>query len=110
MWGCTVLLVAFFTALKVFPTHVGVYLLVGQGGSAGRLFSPHTWGCTCRPPYRVSLGIVFPTHVGVYRYRKDILQDQVSFPHTRGGVPSGSATVAFAFTVFPTHVGVYRWA
>ncbi len=90
----------------VFPTHVGVYLTMS-------LTAPEF--------------VVFPTHVGVYRRANKEAHLPISFPHTRGGVPSvkNSSTVIPSFSphtwgctyliknpvlrnaVFPTHVGVY---
>ena len=111
----------------VFPTHVGVYLLISDRTSPESAFSPHTWGCTVQADGSDPLTVVFPTHVGVYRKEVKDYEPILGFPHTRGGVPMiyhhlnlnhgfsphtwgctcGHQRAEQAFQVFPTHVGVY---
>ncbi len=87
MWGCTQGCETAICTVKVFPTHVGVYLSTGDFGhifesfphTCGGVptswmlsqpltsFSPHMWGCTFRIRHHPACGSVFPTHVGVYR-------------------------------------------
>ncbi len=91
-------------------------------------FSPHAWGCTFNLLLSRVHFFVFPTRVGVYLDPDRITIDDLSFPHTRGGVPRGrivyQRTIAFSphawgctynfwgcsvlKWVFPTRVGVYR--
>ena len=52
--------------------------------------------------------IVFPTHVGVYLGVHNAQEEQVRFPHARGGVPAKAYKKTGNALVFPTHVGVYR--
>ena len=112
---------------SVFPTHMGVYRLIGLSGlqrvsfphtrggvpnsttknSLAPAFSPHTWGCT---DVGIFAGVdrnVFPTHVGVYRRGGTMARPKIGFPHTRGGVPAEAALLENPDSVFPTHVGVY---
>jgi hypothetical protein len=101
-----------------------------HGGGAKRPFSPHAWGCTVVSGARASNpSLVFPTRVGVYRGALIQVLSEMSFPHTRGGVPGIRTAltdfwVSFPHTrggvplvipvadiephVFPTRVGVYR--
>ncbi len=90
----------------VFPTYVGVFLLLGQtvglskslphirGGVSRLRFycefpsmsSPHTWGCfspTFNAGYKAR---VFPTYVGVFLWSLTLTTFAVRLPHIRGGV------------------------
>ena len=107
MWGCTAESLNRHHNHRVFPTHVGVYLLpllhqrLGTsfphacGGvpetkmvkETRRTFSPRMWGCTFRERLRPCLRVVFPTHVGVYLLISVIKSKETSFPHACGGVP-----------------------
>ncbi len=95
---------------RVFPTHVGVFLIDdgdvvvqwclphARGGVSKRgdhekphhRSSPRTWGC-----FSIGCGIrclwcVFPTHVGVFLIPRHVLGSLSRLPHARGGV-SGPA-------------------
>ena len=67
MWGCTELEAPAAIGAFVFPTHVGVYLLIGYLGKEPESF-PHARGGV---PQTGGSGdfvaLVFPTHVGVYQ-------------------------------------------
>ena len=98
-----------------------------QKGNGKTWFSPHTWGCTVSAVPSLPTLNVFRTHVGVYLQGAKANFPEGSFPHTRGGVPTGDAitgaTITFSphtwgctyqcaqpkfqMMVFPTHVGVY---
>ena len=85
-WGCFQHFLLLTLRLKVFPTHVGVFLCISKknnsksclpharGGvsryrCAGKLIaesSPRTWGCFCKHIIVPILSYVFPTHVGVF--------------------------------------------
>ena len=85
-WGCTGAPAHRDGPAGVFPTHVGVYLMLiniatittcfphARGGVPVQVkidqllnvFSPRTWGCT-GTMRKIDAGqLVFPTHVGVY--------------------------------------------
>ena len=92
----------------VFPTPVGVFLLVlSKRISATRLpharggvsffsvdddllekSSPRPWGCFLRPIELLAYFIVFPTPVGVFPLRCKESGTWTSLPHARGGVSS----------------------
>ena len=131
----------------VFPTHVGVFpyrsktiiftaslphTRGGVSGSPGRVLdvrwsSPHTWGCFLFLRFRLAILKVFPTHVGVFLTKRAQTRDEISLPHTRGGVSPETFLVPIASVssphtwgcfytralfykareVFPTHVGVF---
>ena len=92
----------------VFPTHVGVFLMLplflyagtslphARGGVSHRVqssamrhgSSPRTWGCFHESEgERRELG-VFPTHVGVFPMIRSGFPPEVCLPHARGGVSS----------------------
>ena len=67
MWGCTPLCSVITGIPLVFPTHVGVYLMIGDHQCNKTSFSPRMWGCTDHSGSPRTDEAVFPTHVGVYR-------------------------------------------
>ena len=105
-WGCFCRFHSSIQGEQVFPTHVGVFLLLHgrrqraaslphtRGGvsviaDASRLWgksSPHTWGCFRGRDGKRHLRAVFPTHVGVFRHSASSASSRMSLPHTRGGV------------------------
>ncbi len=108
-WGCFHAPHEGVKMLKVFPTHVGVFLglvrLPGaptslphaRGGVSQkpkspvipRSSSPRTWGCF---PGSLSGGVapvVFPTHVGVFPPGQNGSAPAICLPHARGGVSDG---------------------
>ena len=90
----------------VFPTCVGVFLLVVRllcrgvslphvrGGVSApapmarlsRRSSPRAWGCFCSGPDGAPIQTVFPTCVGVFRRNVALAAAERSLPHVRGGV------------------------
>ena len=105
-WGCFWDLCDRRCVLRVFPTHVGVFLaaFTRRGSSSGLphtrggvsgytrdiieagASSPHTWGCFFLNARKQELEIVFPTHVGVFLSVADLPELLQGLPHTRGGV------------------------
>ena len=67
MWGCTDYIALMERNYEVFPTHVGVYLMIGDHQCNKTSFSPRMWGCTDHSGSPRTDEAVFPTHVGVYR-------------------------------------------
>ncbi len=85
-WGCFYPISVFCKLHHVFPTHVGVFLLmltfrglrmslpharggvsvVNYGNTLDRKSSPRTWGCFQYRQQRLDAMWVFPTHVGVF--------------------------------------------
>ena len=83
-WGCFFMNSKFMGMVYVFPTHVGVFLvvakrhgvggglpharggvsIVGAKGKKWEESSPRTWGCFTLGAGLSGFGIVFPTHVG----------------------------------------------
>ena len=51
-----------------------------------RLSSPHPWGCFHNKGTPGWSRRVFPTPVGVFPHTMTYTQEQISLPHTRGGV------------------------
>ena len=108
-WGCFSGSSHWRNGRKVFPTHVGVFLmLLGQplgtvglpharGGVSGPLVlssaspmsSPRTWGCFQSPANVVPLSVVFPTHVGVFLSAALPRRCWLCLPHARGGGSRG---------------------
>ena len=105
-WGCFFRVGHNEVCPRVFPTHVGVFLIDvvsnyawlglphARGGvSTQRGLPPHlhpssprTWGCFCKlVGMRESKG-VFPTHVGVFLIQLQHKAATASRPHARGGV------------------------
>ena len=106
MWGCFLLKLLKESLLDVFPTHVGVFLLVvfaeqilhglphACGGVSALMSclrlpswsSPRMWGCFSEKVLAFRLGIVFPTHVGVFL--EGVMPDfqYQRLPHACGGV------------------------
>src|SRR5690606_2467714 len=105
-WGCFQRKGAAGESAAVFPTHVGVFLIVdalahqifclphARGGvsfpwTEGRLLqgsSPRTWGCFSSTNLRHPDPCVFPTHVGVFLPLVLVPVVHRSLPHARGGV------------------------
>ncbi|SVX19651.1 Domain of uncharacterised function (DUF2825) [Klebsiella pneumoniae] len=105
-WGCFLIEWAKTLVRIVFPTHVGVFLLLfavsfapqclphARGGVSGGPYgaerrvtsSPRTWGCFPGGGKRCSRVPVFPTHVGVFLIAAGYVQKKACLPHARGGV------------------------
>ena len=106
-WGCPYLVKVSINDAFLFPTHVGVSLIVGllapiliplphtRGGVPGDVFfsvdvcfsSPHTWGCPWQGRSYFTSQWLFPTHVGVSLKLLSSYGTIFTLPHTRGGVP-----------------------
>ena len=105
-WGCFQRQLAPALGYEVFPTHVGVFLLVARGAcTSSRLpharggvslsvkdagttqeSSPRTWGCFHLNGVGHPVDLVFPTHVGVFLNWRDNPWFPSGLPHARGGV------------------------
>ena len=109
-WGCFLSCpCAIFRAL-VFPTHVGVFLIMGldfrlfdglphaRGGVSYPRYSiqttgpssPRTWGCFYLYTIKLVSLKVFPTHVGVFPLFREFIGYPFRLPHARGGVSESS--------------------
>lgn len=106
MWGCFLIYNGIKEFLDVFPTHVGMFLVVRTGAAGGEslphacgdvshigrvigiydLSSPRMWGCFQRTELKAPVGQVFPTHVGVFLITQLCNFFDTCLPHTRGGV------------------------
>ena len=105
-WGCFLAERLPVVLVPVFPTHVGVFLILmlpilvmcslphARGGVSkllifthdGIMSSPRTWGCFCRQRLGSARKKVFPTHVGVFLHAGIVARLAVRLPHARGGV------------------------
>ena len=105
-WGCFQDYLILAAAIKVFPTHVGVFPAQGgqhtgdrglphaRGGvsqpgdrrETGERSSPRTWGCFLGLGGCPLLQKVFPTHVGVFPGAAGDDAACLRLPHARGGV------------------------
>ena len=105
-WGCFSYTVAVYFIQRVFPTHVGVFLITAvplkarlclphaRGGVSGSSFryhghhesSPRTWGCFQVAKELPRGAVVFPTHVGVFPGYARGHFGASGLPHARGGV------------------------
>ena len=115
-WGCFLRSRIKRLRQHVFPTHVGVFPLIGfwdcgpvglphaRGGVSvaarcnrqGCWSSPRTWGCFYSRGLLLWPILVFPTHVGVFPGHSGLIPVVHSLPHARGGVsdPAFAATIA----------------
>ena len=107
-WGCSDYCAQSVAQYRVFPTHVGMFLLGGLiplicacfPHSRGDVpasadvrnpwakFSPLTWGCSEISDLVEEMIVVFPTHVGMFRIHGGTRRRRGCFPHSRGDVPS----------------------
>ncbi len=105
-WGCFCVDFLRPGVQRVFPTHVGVFLVSSpalafssglphaRGGVSaakaaqkmGDGSSPRTWGCFRACAVAPQADGVFPTHVGVFLWRVAPWQPIAGLPHARGGV------------------------
>ncbi len=105
-WGCFEIHWVILFMFSVFPTQVGVFLVVdvssdrhaglphaGGGVSCSPLrfvtcspSSPRRWGCFQNPPCQCSRKNVFPTQVGVFLKTFALLNSCIRLPHAGGGV------------------------
>ena len=112
-WGCFCLRSSSRCPMKVFPTHVGVFLPTGADSQPGTRLpharggvskvhdpsrrasrsSPRTWGCFYTETHVRSKVAVFPTHVGVFLAKSAALLTSGSLPHARGGVSQITITI-----------------
>ncbi|STR98089.1 Domain of uncharacterised function (DUF2825) [Klebsiella pneumoniae] len=111
-WGCFCQPNDWSQSWRVFPTHVGVFLLADQavkvpaglphargGVSTVRCTtvrcttsSPRTWGCFPKSWQVSGSHSVFPTHVGVFPRIVASTSISRSLPHARGGVSCEGST------------------
>ena len=125
-WGCFRVSGKKGCFLRVFPTHVGVFLFSramdsiperlphARGGVSGLLLrrkiviksSPRTWGCFFFSALPVMSQSVFPTHVGGVPSSTVITPVRRSLPHSRGAAPSPFPTPWRALPPFAEHSGV----
>ena len=110
-WGCFYSSRACAKASLVFPTPVGVFLILGSSSSirrslpharggvsnSGRIpfrcleSSPRPWGCFYSAPLDCGHLDVFPTPVGVFLLYEKKGQVLACLPHARGGVSYAKA-------------------
>ena len=126
MWGCFSDLYSIYSSIKVFPTHVGVFLVPGSAPTLGqslphacggvsdgaisthavRQSSPRMWGCFSRQAGDGCAVTVFPTHVGVFP-RPDQSNARPSHPPfpactvTRQGAPNRLDAASVPITTRP---------
>ena len=115
-WGCFYTVVARAWDRHVFPTCVGVFLVVSafcgvlaclphvRGGVSWKSgltaittwSSPRAWGCFCSSRRGCCTTPVFPTCVGVFLKRKLLLVYLPGLPHVRGGVSMSGVLIIAA--------------
>ncbi len=126
-WGCFYPISVFCKLHHVFPTHVGVFLLmltfrglrmslpharggvsvVNYGNTLDRKSSPRTWGCfRCMPPI-LRKHYVFPTHVGVFPLYAPHPSQALRLPHARGGVSDDNFAYFAALASSPRTWGCF---
>ena len=111
-WGCFRRCKVFRLNAVVFPTHVGVFLVLAGGVYAhGGLpharggvstnrtrhrrtypSSPRTWGCFWCSVLQIRQAEVFPTHVGVFLRHRIFSPRTWGLPHTCGGLHRNQAS------------------
>ena len=126
-WGCFPDAAPPHLALAVFPTHVGVFLIMpflgskilslphARGGVSPAfpfgvpqdLSSPRTWGCFTARLKSGTPSLVFPTHVGVFPKPSALPVPIVGLPHARGGVSLVSPRDPVSFTSSPRMWGCF---
>ncbi len=127
MWGCFLRNNGETELHRVFPTHVGVFLIrqfadiqrKGLPHACGGVSlwysvvgpthtsSPRMWGCFLNPNLTRKEVTVFPTHVGVFPSSRPLRGAlSRSSPRMWGCFP-GKVVRADIPVVFPTHVGVF---
>src|SRR5690554_4202885 len=102
-WGCFPFDTRSLEYRPVFPTHVGVFLIMARRAPAPPCLpharggvsiareancvvaksSPRTWGCFCPGVINLGLRQVFPTHVGVFPPIRKFCKTLASLPHAR---------------------------
>ena len=107
-WGCFFVVHGLDLFVTVFPTLVGVFLLLSdtialmmrlphaRGGVSeafkatdlGKESSPRSWGCFSHGKEKKKAHVVFPTLVGVFPGAGDAFPCRRCLPHARGGVSS----------------------
>ncbi len=105
-WGCFRRAERMINLYAVFPTPVGVFLLINAQkvlvfclpharGGVSRLHkwreatigsSPRPWGCFPHLLRTLHTHLVFPTPVGVFLTAYRFVDADISLPHARGGV------------------------
>ena len=105
-WGCFFERIRRITGYLVFPTCVGVFLIIAitspmdaslphvRGGVSqckpelisDVVSSPRAWGCFPSPRWRGKCRGVFPTCVGVFLVPYKVCNRTPCLPHVRGGV------------------------
>ncbi len=85
-WGCFLVQAEDYGASGVFPTHVGVFLLL-CARNARRSGFPHArGGVSTHQESRLQFGWFSPRTWGVFPKLTTLDQTQNRFPHARGGV------------------------
>ena len=129
-WGCFHRHSRKRRACRVFPTHVGVFLLPchfeqngqrlphARGGVSCIFFislssqssSPRTWGCFYGQSGCPASAEVFPTHVGVFLRPMPRVLRIACLPHARGGVSAEFDALREAMLSSPRTWGCFRRA
>ncbi len=107
-WGCFYMIDFIELQLKVFPTCVGVFLIIASCKPVCYWSSPHAWGCFHYLPALLINGLSLP-HMrgGVSTVIRKISISEKSLPHMRGGVSNSGPHRRSRSGVFPTCVGVF---
>ena len=126
-WGCFFFRVFGEQMFRVFPTCVGVFLLLARvagfvpslphvrGGvsilrvSGLRLLlsSPRAWGCFQQLILQKQAGQVFPTCVGVFLCHIRLHSVRHGLPHVRGGVSTPASYPSFSLLSSPRAWGCF---
>ena len=127
-WGCFFFISNLNCINKVFPMHVGVFLVTikiflfrlglphARGGVSKSsrwmllryLSSPCTWGCFSCCIHSASACRVFPMHVGVFPLLRQRGKNLLSLPHARGGVSSVGQAIGLIGSSSPCTWGCFH--
>ena len=126
-WGCFCKPMIVADVVRVFPTCVGVFLLISsnfvptsglphvRGGVSregasmlhAKTSSPRAWGCFPVRPDRTFNPVVFPTCVGVFPSPSAVTLSAPGLPHVRGGVSENIAEMAWKIQSSPRAWGCF---
>ena len=127
-WGCFPKTIENRIRAGVFPTSVGVFLIIsGASANNGSLphvrggvsktgsyllerykSSPRPWGCFPAATAIPAFDRVFPTSVGVFLRSVFLLKPYVCLPHVRGGVSQGLSRSIWKSKSSPRPWGCFR--
>ena len=113
-WGCSLGSCLPWQSQSVLPTRVGMFRKLNVANqhdlssphtrgdvpyspataSRRNTFSPHAWGCSVERQAKRTGQVVLPTRVGMFRTKESSFRAAASSPHTRGDVPTRTASNA----------------